>query len=121
MIRRGKSLPTIFITGACRRIRVLASTGLCASQLENAKKRIHKRVSVGYTRSMAEKDAGLRIRVERSLRERFVEACRSEDKPAAQVIRDFMRSYVESRQPVHPPCKQTGTKRGAKQSDGAKE
>lgn len=41
-----------------------------------------------------EKDVGLRIRVQRELREQFVAACRAEDKPAAQVIREFMRSYV---------------------------
>jgi hypothetical protein len=40
------------------------------------------------------KDAGLRLRVERELREEFVEACRSEGRPAAQVLRDFMRDYV---------------------------
>ena len=40
------------------------------------------------------KDAGLRIRVQRKLREEFLEACRAEDKPAAQVIREFMRDYV---------------------------
>ena len=34
-------------------------------------------VSVGYTRAMAAKDSGLRIRVERPLREAFLEACRS--------------------------------------------
>jgi hypothetical protein len=60
---------------------------------------------------MATKDTGLRIRVEHSLREKFVEACRSEDKPAAQVIREFMRSYVEGHQPVHSPRK---PKRGGK-------
>lgn len=43
---------------------------------------------------MATKDVGLRIRVERSLRERFVKACQADDKPAAQVIREFMRDYV---------------------------
>lgn len=41
-----------------------------------------------------DKDVGLRIRVQRELREQFVAACRAEDKPAAQVIREFMRSYV---------------------------
>lgn len=56
---------------------------------------------------MAVKNTGLRIRVERSLREKFVEACRSEDKPAAQVIREFMRSYVEGRQPMRSPRKPT--------------
>jgi hypothetical protein len=41
------------------------------------------------------KDAGLRIRIDRSLRDEFVEACRAQDKSAAQVLRDFMRLYVE--------------------------
>ena len=44
---------------------------------------------------MTEKDAGMRIRVERSLREQFVEVCRARDLSAAQVIRAFMRGYVE--------------------------
>ncbi len=40
------------------------------------------------------KDVGLRIRVQRGLREQFLKVCRAQDKPAAQVIRDFMRRYV---------------------------
>jgi hypothetical protein len=51
-------------------------------------------VSIGYTPAMAGKDSGLRIRVERPLREAFLDACRMEDRPAAQVIREFMRNYV---------------------------
>ena len=47
-------------------------------------------VSNGYTAAMATKNAGLRIRVERTLREGFLEACRAEDKPAAQVIREYV-------------------------------
>jgi len=42
----------------------------------------------------AMKDAGLRIRVQRDLREKFLEVCRAQDKPAAQVLREFMREYV---------------------------
>lgn len=41
------------------------------------------------------KDAGLRIRVQRELRESFIEACKAQDKPAAQVLREFMRAYVQ--------------------------
>jgi hypothetical protein len=41
------------------------------------------------------KDAGFRIRVERDLRDEFVDACRAHDRPAAQVIRDFMRQYIK--------------------------
>lgn len=40
------------------------------------------------------KDVGLRIRVQRDLREQFLEACKAKDKPAAQVLREFMREYV---------------------------
>jgi hypothetical protein len=40
------------------------------------------------------KDAGLRIRFQRDLREQFLEVCRAQDKPAAQVLREFMREYV---------------------------
>jgi len=40
------------------------------------------------------KDVGLRIRIDRELRAAFLEACKAEDKPAAQVLREFMRAYV---------------------------
>ena len=40
------------------------------------------------------KDSGLRIRVEKELRERFLATCREQDRPAAQVIREFMRAYI---------------------------
>lgn len=40
------------------------------------------------------KDSGLRIRVERDLRERFLEICQQQDRPAAQVLREFMRDYI---------------------------
>lgn len=52
-----------------------------------------KRVSNGYTRAMT-KDSGLRIRVERDLRDKFLELCRAQDRPAAQVLREFMRTYI---------------------------
>lgn len=42
------------------------------------------------------KDAGLRIRVQRELRQSFLEACKAEDRPAAQVLREFMREYVRN-------------------------
>lgn len=48
----------------------------------------------GYTFLMSGKDSGFRIRVERDLRDKFVEICRTQDRPAAQVVRDFMRQYV---------------------------
>lgn len=40
------------------------------------------------------KDAGLRIRVEKQLREEFVGTCRLQGKHAAEVLRDFMSAYV---------------------------
>lgn len=40
------------------------------------------------------KDVGMRVRLDRELRDEFLEACRCEDKPAAQVLREFMRIYV---------------------------
>ncbi|MCR9196221.1 MAG: hypothetical protein NXH88_15890 [Hyphomonas sp.] len=43
---------------------------------------------------MMDKDVGFRIRMQRELREQFLEACRAQDKPAAQVLREFMREYV---------------------------
>jgi len=40
------------------------------------------------------KDSGLRIRVERQLHEKFLSICCKKDRPAAQVVREFMRVYV---------------------------
>lgn len=57
-----------------------------------ASKPMVKCVSIGYTRGM--KDTGLRIRIERQLRDRFLATCREQDRPAAQVLREFMRGYV---------------------------
>lgn len=47
------------------------------------------------------KDVGLRIRVQRELREQFLEACRAQDKPAAQVLREFMRRFIEEHGEKH--------------------
>jgi hypothetical protein len=43
---------------------------------------------------MKEKDAGMRIRVERELRDEFLKICREQDRPAAQVLREFMREFI---------------------------
>lgn len=40
------------------------------------------------------KDAGMRIRVEKDLRSAFVQACRAQDRPAAVVLREFMRAFA---------------------------
>ena len=51
-------------------------------------------VSIADTVRMT-KDSGLRIRVERDLREQFLQVCRAQDRPAAQFIREFMRNYID--------------------------
>ena len=43
---------------------------------------------------MTNKDAGMRIRVERELRNDFVAACQSQGLVAAAVLRDFMRGFA---------------------------
>jgi antitoxin component of RelBE/YafQ-DinJ toxin-antitoxin module len=40
------------------------------------------------------KDVGMRIRVEQELRDAFVAACQQMDVPAAQVLRQYMKSVV---------------------------
>lgn len=54
-------------------------------------------VSIGYDPCMAMKDAGLRIRVERELREAFRSACAAENRDASEVLREFMRSFADQR------------------------
>lgn len=41
------------------------------------------------------KDAGIRVRVEKELRASFVAACQAENRLASDVLRDFMRTYVD--------------------------
>lgn len=68
---------------------------------------------------MLSKDAGLRIRVEKELRDAFAEACRAEDRHASDVLREFMRAYADQRQggkqtslfpPPPPPRRPTAKK-----------
>ncbi len=40
-------------------------------------------------------DSGLRIRVDAELRRRFVAACREQDITASQLLRSFMRKFVD--------------------------
>ena len=48
---------------------------------------------------------GLRIRIDDNLRSEFIQVCRGNDQTAAQVLRAFMRQYIEAgKQP--PPSKQ---------------
>lgn len=47
---------------------------------------------------MSTKDSGMRIRVERELREAFVRACRAQDRPASEVLRNFMRAFADKQE-----------------------
>lgn len=53
---------------------------------------------VVYPPTMAKKESAFRIRVEEELHRAFLDACRSQDVPAAQILRHFMRRYVEEHQ-----------------------
>lgn len=44
---------------------------------------------------MKTKDAGMRIRVEKDLRDAFIQSCHAANRPAAEVLRDFMRGFAE--------------------------
>lgn len=46
-------------------------------------------------RHMSLKNCGMRIRLEKELREAFVEACRAQNICASDVLRDFMRAYTD--------------------------
>lgn len=49
------------------------------------------------------KNAGLRLRVERNLRQEFLDACRADGRVAAEVLREFMREYIaHNRDSVQP-------------------
>lgn len=47
---------------------------------------------------MSSKDVGLRIRVERELREAFQGACLAENRGASEVLREFMQAFTERQQ-----------------------
>jgi hypothetical protein len=47
---------------------------------------------------MLAKDTGIRVRVEKELRQAFVEACRGQGLAASGVLRDFMHTYAERHQ-----------------------
>ncbi len=44
-----------------------------------------------------EKDVQFAFRVEAPLREQFVQICKGIDRPAGQVLREFMREFVKER------------------------
>lgn len=41
------------------------------------------------------KESGMRIRVDAELRRQFIEVCRARDLTAAQVLRAYMRDFVD--------------------------
>jgi hypothetical protein len=48
------------------------------------------------TQCIAMKTSQFRIRVDNVLRQTFVDACKEIDRPASQVLREFMKQFVES-------------------------
>jgi hypothetical protein len=61
---------------------------------------------------MGKKDVAFKIRIQSELRQEFVETCSAQDRSAAQVIREFMRSYISQhyaglQQPLLPNGNQT--------------
>ncbi|WP_080380701.1 hypothetical protein [Burkholderia pseudomallei] len=44
------------------------------------------------------KDVGVRIRVEKDLRNAFLAVCQTEGRRASDVLREFMQTYVDRRQ-----------------------
>lgn len=83
-------------------------TGRCIKAIFNSQNHeITQRLQViGYTNvypitpkfsniAYMAKDAGIRIRVEKGLREAFAQACKNEGTSASDVIRNYMESYVE--------------------------
>ena len=58
----------------------------------------------------------MRIRVEPELREQFVNLCRDNDVPAAQVLRSFMREYVQGKKTLPESRPQTLAKKAAAHS-----
>lgn len=57
---------------------------------------------MGTLQFMTRKDVAFKIRIDEELRRAFVEACQSEDRPAAQVLREFMRNFVAQREETGP-------------------
>jgi hypothetical protein len=47
---------------------------------------------------MSTKDSGMRVRVEKEVRDAFVQACHARNRPASEVLRDFMRSFTEEQE-----------------------
>ena len=50
------------------------------------------------TSGLGMKESGLRIRVEQELRHEFIATCKKHDLTASQVLRAFMRDYIQKSQ-----------------------
>lgn len=46
------------------------------------------------------KSSALRIRIEPELHSNFLECCKNLDRPAAQILREFMREFVQQHSTV---------------------
>jgi len=71
------------------------------------------------------KDAGFRVRVEKILRQEFVDACRGNGRSAADVLREFMREYVAqnratAQRDLFPPSHSTATSSATSRDSGSK-
>lgn len=53
--------------------------------------------NTAYIQGIHMAENGLRIRIDDDLRTEFIQACRDEDQTAAQVLRAYMRQYVEAK------------------------
>lgn len=58
------------------------------------------------TLSRMNKDTGMRIRVERGFPESILDRCRTQDHPAVQLLREFMREYARKHQSLQPDTEQ---------------
>ena len=56
---------------------------------------VHIWVPMGYHVAMRKKNVAFKIRIEEELRREFVDTCNADDLTAAQVVRRFMRGYIE--------------------------
>ena len=61
--------------------------------------------------SVAMKEVGLRIRVERDLRDDFLEIRRARERPAAQLLRELVREYISRKGMPSPGTGASGRRR----------
>lgn len=60
------------------------------------------------------KDSALRIRLDPELHQQFLRVCKAQDRPAAQVLREYMRSYVQQNSMLLNPDDINDNKAGTK-------